>query len=138
MTKTIEEEQPANSKPSPIVTVEPCSLIIFGGSGDLTRRKLLPAVYNLVIDGLLPEKYSVVGIGRKPWSDDEFRQVARDGIEKFSRQSLQQDKWEAFAQRLHYVSGAIDDPNMYQSLRTRMEETRVSPYSVCRVRTSIG
>ena len=119
--------KPDTSQPSPTQShskpnVDPCTLVIFGGSGDLTRRKLLPAVYNLVLDGLLPPNYAVIGIGRKKWSDDEFRNVAKEGIEKFSRQSIQQEKWENFAERLHYVAGAIDDPQLYQDLRTRLEE----------------
>jgi len=119
---TIEQDEPSMMQTRSGPTVEPCTLVIFGGSGDLTRRKLLPAIYNLVLDGSLPSNYAVVGIGRKPWSDDEFRTVAREGIEKFSRQSLQEDKWEEFARRLRYFSGAIDDPNMYQGLRSRIEE----------------
>ncbi|MDE0486373.1 MAG: glucose-6-phosphate dehydrogenase, partial [Nitrospira sp.] len=97
--------------------VEPCTLVIFGGSGDLTRRKLLPAIYNLGLDGLLPSNYAVVGIGRKPWSDDEFRKMAHGGIEQFSRQSFQRDAWQDFARRLHYFSGASEDLTMYERLR---------------------
>ncbi len=122
MTMTIEQDKPSIMQTNSGPTVEPCTLVIFGGSGDLTRRKLLPAIYNLVLDELLPPDYAVVGIGRKTWSDDEFRTVAREGIEKFSRQSIQEDKWEEFARRLRYFSGAIDDPNMYQGLRGRIEE----------------
>ena len=122
MPMVVEQEEPSNMQTSSSAAVEPCTLVIFGGSGDLTRRKLLPAVYNLVLDGSLPPNYTVVGIGRKEWSDDDFRKVAREGIEKFSRQSLQEDKWEEFARRLHYVSGAIEDPKMYHGLRNRIEE----------------
>ena len=102
--------------------VDPCTLVIFGGSGDLTKRKLLPALYNLGLDGLLPANYAVVGIGRKPWSDDEFRKVAYGGVEQFSRQSLQQDAWQDFERRLHYFSGASEDLTMYERLRGRIEE----------------
>ena len=102
--------------------VEPCTLVIFGGSGDLTKRKLLPALYNLGLDGLLPANYAVVGIGRRPWSDDEFRKVAYSGVEQFSRQSLQQDAWQDFERRLHYFSGASEDLTMYERLRGRIEE----------------
>ena len=102
--------------------VAPCTLVIFGGSGDLTKRKLLPALYNLGLDGLLPANYAVVGIGRKPWSDDEFRKVAHGGVEQFSRQSLQQDAWQDFKRRLHYFSGASEDLTMYERLRGRIEE----------------
>lgn len=122
MVTTLEHEHPSSANRLSASSVQPCTLVIFGGSGDLTRRKLFPAVYNLTLDGLLPENYAVVGIGRKPWSDDEFRQVARDSIEKFSRQALQQDKWEEFARRVYYVCGSIDDPALYQGLRSRIEE----------------
>ena len=122
MATTVEQEKPSSVNSTSSPSVEPCTLVIFGGSGDLTRRKLLPAVYNLVLDGLLPENYAVVGIGRKEWSDDDFRNVAREGIEKFSRQSIQHEKWDDFARRLRYVSGAIDDPQMYHNLRGRIEE----------------
>ena len=122
MTRPTQHEQPLTRQPNSGAQVEPCTLVIFGGSGDLTRRKLLPALYNLVLDGLLPSNYAVIGIGRRPWSDDEFRKIARGGIEQFSRQSLQQDTWENFARRLHYFSGASEDLTMYQGLRRRIEE----------------
>ena len=60
--------------------VEPCTLVIFGGSGDLARRRLIPALYNLLLDGLLPAGYTVIGLGRKSMTDDEFRATARDGV----------------------------------------------------------
>ena len=122
MSTTPQNDQATTTSPPSTSNVEPCTLVIFGGSGDLTRRKLLPAVYNLVLDGLLPPNYSVIGIGRKKWSDDDFRNVAKEGIEKFSRQSFQQEKWNDFSQRLHYVAGAIDDSQLYHDLRTRLEE----------------
>ncbi len=123
MTRTIQQqEQPFSRQTGSGVQVEPCTLVIFGGSGDLTRRKLLPALYNLMLDGLLPLNYAVLGIGRKPWSDDEFRKVAHSGIEQFSRQPLQQDTWTDFARRLHYVSGSSEDLTMYQELKNRIEE----------------
>lgn len=125
MTGTIQDEPPARPTGSgarPGLQIAPCTLVIFGGSGDLTRRKLLPALYNLALDGLLPSDYAVIGIGRKPWSDDEFRKVAHGSIEQFSRQSLRQDTWERFARRLHYVAGSSEDVAMYQGLRRRIEE----------------
>ncbi len=123
MTRTIQQEQPFTIQTGlGGARVEPCTLVIFGGSGDLTRRKLLPALYNLALDGLLPPNYAVIGIGRKPWSDDEFRKIARDSIEQFSRQSLRQNTWTDFIRRLHYVSGASEDLTMYQRLHRRIEE----------------
>ena len=61
------------------------TIVIFGGAGDLAHRKLLPALYNLHVDGLLPPRIAIVGVGRKPMSDDAFRDFARSGVESFSR-----------------------------------------------------
>ncbi len=121
MTKTARHDQTLTRQSGPDSPVEPCTLVIFGGSGDLTRRKLLPAIYNLRLDGLLPSNYAIVGIGRKPWSDDTFRKMAQGGIEQFSRQSLQEHTWTDFAQRLHYFSGASEELTMYERLRKRIE-----------------
>ena len=118
---TMERERSSNVKRTSDSSIQPCTLVIFGGSGDLTRRKLFPAVYNLILDGLLPENYAVVGIGRKPWSNEDFRHVGKESIEKFSRQAFQQEPWEELARRLHYVRGSIDDSALYQELRGRIE-----------------
>ena len=118
---TLERERPSNVKRTSDSSIQPCTLVIFGGSGDLTRRKLFPAVYNLILDGLLPENYAIVGIGRKTWSHEDFRHVAKESIEKFSRQAFQQGPWEEFARRLHYVRGSINDSTLYQELRSRIE-----------------
>lgn len=104
------------------LTPEPCTLVIFGGSGDLAKRKLLPAVYNLLLDGVLPPHYAVLGTGRKALSDDDFRKIARDGIAKYSRQKHQDGVWADFERRLFYVAGAIDEPKAYEQLKARLEE----------------
>ena len=103
-------------------SAQPCTLVIFGGSGDLTRRKLLPAVYNLLLDGLLPPDFAVLGLGRKPLSHDDFREIARKGIEQFSRQTMNADKWEDFQRRLFYMSGKIDDPSTFSKMREQIHE----------------
>ena len=102
--------------------VEPCTLVIFGGSGDLAKRRLIPALYNLLLDGLMPSNYVVLGLGRKPMSDDEFRSAVCDGVAKHSRQSLIADTWNAFAHHLFYMAGENDDPNTYVRLKARAEE----------------
>jgi glucose-6-phosphate 1-dehydrogenase len=66
-------------------TPEPCALVIFGASGDLTRRKLVPALYNLDLEQLLPNSISIVGMARRPISTDEFSNQVRDGFNAFSR-----------------------------------------------------
>lgn len=104
------------------LSAEPCTLVIFGGSGDLAKRKLVPAVYNLCLDGVLPSSYAILGLGRKPLSDEDFRATCRDGITKYSRQKLDDEKWKWFEQRLFYLSGGIDDPGTYQNIKTRCEK----------------
>ena len=102
--------------------VEPCTLVIFGGSGDLARRRLIPAVYNLLLDGLLPSNFIVLGLGRTPMGDEEFRAVVRDGVIKHSRRALIEDTWNTFARHLFYLAGENDDPQTYVRLKARAEE----------------
>ncbi|MGH7165607.1 MAG: glucose-6-phosphate dehydrogenase [Nitrospiraceae bacterium] len=102
--------------------VEPCTLIIFGGSGDLARRKLVPALYNLLLDGLLPERLAVLGIGRKPLSDATFRTSSREGVITYSRQSLVQGLWDRFERSLFYLPGGIDEGTTYDSIKKRVEQ----------------
>ncbi len=85
---------------------DPFTLVIFGASGDLTRRKLIPAVYGLFRDGLLPDEFSLIGYARSRMSDESFRVEMRDATSKFVR-SGQFDKrtWEMFASRIHYHRG---------------------------------
>lgn len=101
---------------------EPCTVVIFGGSGDLARRRLVPALYNLLLDGLLPERYTVLGLGRKPLSDQEFRAIAREGVRTFSRQALVESKWADFERHLHYQASAIDEPASYHDIKTAAEK----------------
>lgn len=102
--------------------VEPCTLVIFGGSGDLAKRRLIPALYNLLLDGLMPSNYVVLGLGRTPMSDDEFRSAVRDGVIKHSRQALIEDTWNAFAGHLFYMAGENEDQDTYLRLKARAGE----------------
>jgi glucose-6-phosphate 1-dehydrogenase len=102
--------------------VQSCTLVIFGGSGDLARRRLIPALYNLLLDGLLPANYAVIGLGRKAMTDEEFRDVVREGVKAHSRQELVQAKWGDFEQHLFYLPGDNDDPQTYVALKARAEK----------------
>src|SRR4051794_38302377 len=75
---------------------KPCTLVILGGSGDLSHRKLLPAVYNLALDGVLPTNFAVLGFAIDDLDDERYRAFARDGVEKFSRQPLSEEHWPEF------------------------------------------
>ena len=96
----------------------PASLIfIFGGSGDLNFRKLIPALYNLYIDEWMPEKFSIVGIGRKPFSDDSYRARLLEGIQQFSRRKGEQNgKWAAFSQSVSYLQMDAENAEAYSKL----------------------
>ncbi len=101
---------------------EPTTVVIFGASGDLTQRKLVPALYNLHLDRLLPSSFAVVGVARREMKDDEFREVLRKGIEEHSRRPLDPDLWEEMAARMTYVPGTFEDPAVYEKLRAKLDE----------------
>lgn len=100
----------------------PTVVVIFGASGDLTARKLIPAVYNLGVDGLLPADFFLVGYGRKPIPDEEFRQLARDAIKEFSRRELIDDVWSRIAAQTSYVAGGYDEKPAFDRLATHIAD----------------
>jgi|WetSurMetagenome_2_1015567.scaffolds.fasta_scaffold105504_2 glucose-6-phosphate 1-dehydrogenase len=104
------------------VRPSPSTLVIFGASGDLSRRKLLPGLYNLAVDDVLPERFAIVGLGRTAMTDDEFRSLARRGIEEFSRRTLDEAVWKGFSSRLFFQRGSADEPSSVADLRVRLEE----------------
>jgi glucose-6-phosphate 1-dehydrogenase len=99
-----------------------CALVIFGGGGDLARRKLVPALYNLEVDGLLPEKLIVLGVARTCRTDDAYRAFLREGIETFSRQALDEVRWQRFAERLFYLDGTYGEAATFAALEKRLDE----------------
>ncbi|MEX2274826.1 MAG: glucose-6-phosphate dehydrogenase [Actinomycetota bacterium] len=86
------------------------AIVIFGASGDLTRRKLLPAFYNLFLEGRMPEGFAIVGYARSAFTDDEFRQLAHDAVKEFGKHPPEGHVWSTFAERLAYVPGEFDQP----------------------------
>ena len=100
---------------------EPCTLVIFGASGDLTFRKLVPALYNLAASGDLPPQFKVVGFARRDKSSESFRAELADGNRKFSRQGHSEELWASFAQSVHYHVSEFTDPAGYESLKTLLE-----------------
>ena len=105
--------------------VPPTTLSIFGATGDLARRKLMPALYNLAHEGALPERFNLVGIARKPMSDEEFRAFARESITSFSRRETDSAVLEGLLQRLRYVAFGFGDADGYARLREAIEELDV-------------
>ena len=102
---------------------EPNTVVIFGASGDLTKRKLVPALYNLALEGLLPNNFAVVGFARRPISHQEFRQQMLEGINAFSRnRPAQPALWESFSESIYYSPGKFDDPAAYRRLGEMLDE----------------
>ncbi len=100
-------------------STEPCVMVIFGATGDLTHRKLLPALYNLALEHPLPAGFSVVGFARRPYSDDDFRQQALESINAHSRQKpVNLQVWDSFASGIRYLQSAFHDPKGYEKLNT--------------------
>ena len=97
----------------------PCAMIIFGASGDLTQRKLIPALMNLSRDGLLPRDFAVIGLARRPMSDKDFRLKMDDALRKAKDQ--QPNLWEKLQPRLFYLSGDLHEPATFAGLRDRLQ-----------------
>ncbi len=103
--------------------LEPCVLVIFGAAGDLTRRKLIPALYNLTREKALDERFGVIGYSRSEQSDDAYRGILQEAVERYSRtQPIEAPVWQEFSQRIGYVAGNFEDPEGYAALRQRLEQ----------------
>ena len=99
----------------------PTTLVIFGASGDLAARKLLPAVYNLLLAGLLPQRLRVIGVSRDEHLD-AFRKRTREALETYSRTELTEESWAALEPKLEFVYGDFTDPKMFEELAAQISE----------------
>jgi glucose-6-phosphate 1-dehydrogenase len=97
--------------------VHPTTLVIFGATGDLAKRKLLPALYNLAHEGSLPERFNLIGVSRRDTPDEDFRREMREAIEHYSRTPPKPEVLEALLENVRYVAGVFDDPSVYGALR---------------------
>ncbi|MCE7986562.1 MAG: glucose-6-phosphate dehydrogenase [Caldilinea sp. CFX5] len=104
----------------------PTTIVIFGASGDLTRRKLMPALYNSFCKQRLPEKLWIVGFARRPWDDAAFRKPLQSGVQEFSS-SYEEDSWRAFAERLRYFQGNLDVAEDYARLGNFLHDVEGGP-----------
>jgi glucose-6-phosphate 1-dehydrogenase len=103
--------------------VPECAMVIFGATGDLTRRKLMPALYRLAYDRRLSAGFAVIGTGRRPLSDDDFRDQMKEAVRKFSEDTpLDEDVWRSFAAGLFFLSGDIDDPALYPRIAQKLAD----------------
>src|SRR5258705_7064746 len=101
--------------------IEPCSIVIFGASGDLTARKLIPALYHLFIQKQLPDPFRIIGFARREKTDESWREEMRDALAKFSRtKNIDATQWKAFAANIVYCQGEFGDEGAYRGLSDRL------------------
>ena len=100
----------------------PCVMVIFGATGDLTARKLIPALYNLAKANLLSREFAIVGVAREQLTSEQFRAQISDKIEKFIGEKVDRSLWEWLTRRLYYVSGNFNDPTTYTRLVDALAE----------------
>jgi len=100
---------------------EPCTLVIFGATGDLTHRKLIPALYNLAAEGALPPAVSIIGFARRDKTSEQFRTELEEAARKFSRTPLDEELWKSFASSVHYHRSPFDDAEGYRTLAAEMD-----------------
>lgn len=96
---------------------EPCAIVIFGAAGDLTKRLLLPALYNLACSNLLPQEFAIVGVAHTPMSQDDFRSKLNRDIHEFATVAVDDRLWQQFEQRSYYLHGEFQDAKTYQQLQ---------------------
>ncbi len=101
---------------------DPCIMVIFGAAGDLTRRKLIPALYNLAKAELLSREFAIVGIAHSPMSTEDFRKKLADDIRHYAGSEVDPGIWEWFTSRLYYITAEFDDKNVYSQLKTTLEK----------------
>ena len=100
----------------------PSSLIIFGVTGDLSRKKLMPAVYDLANRGLLPPGFALVGFARRDWDNQDFEKVVYDAVKQYARTPFDDDVWRQLAQGIRFVQGEFDDPEAFERLEATIAE----------------
>ncbi|HEX6621793.1 MAG TPA: glucose-6-phosphate dehydrogenase, partial [Solirubrobacteraceae bacterium] len=102
--------------------VHPTTLVIFGATGDLAKRKLLPALYNLAHEGALPERFNLIGVSRSDHAHEEFREQAHEAIKEFSRREPDPAVLDKLLDEVRYVPGMFDDASVYATLGTALDE----------------
>ncbi len=98
------------------------TMVIFGGTGDLARRKLIPALYNMQLEGKLPEKFSVIGLGRKERATADYRKMLSTAVAEYSLQTWDADLWDSFAAKIEYISGDVKDPASFNIIKTFIQD----------------
>ena len=103
----------------------PSALVIFGVTGDLSRMKLMPAVYDLANRGLLPPGFALVGFARRDWEDQDFAEVVHDSVRQYARTPFREETWKQLLQGIRFVSGEFGDADAFRRLRETVEKLDV-------------
>ncbi len=104
------------------VDIDPFTMVIFGGTGDLCRRKLMPTLYHLCIDQNLPDDFSIIGFASSKRSDEEYRELMKKAIQDFSKDTFSTERWDMFSRHLYYISGDFKDKNSFSLLSEMLEK----------------
>ena len=100
----------------------PCGMVLFGVTGDLSRKKVMPAIYDLANRGLLPPGFSLVGFARRDWADQDFAQIVHDSVKEHARTEFREEVWKQLAEGFRFVPGDFDDDLAFDTLRQTIEE----------------
>src|SRR5258708_13829005 len=119
----IEKELPVPEASAQPRQTGPCVMVIFGATGDLTARKLFPALYNLAQSNMLSQDFAIIGVGRNDFSTEQFRQVMGENLQNFGTSTVKADLRDWLLQRLYYVTGDFKDPKLYTNLTKALAET---------------
>lgn len=104
----------------------PCGMVLFGVTGDLATKKVMPAIFDLANRGLLPPTFSLVGFARRDWLDEDFTQIVHDAVREHSRTPFREEIWQQLAEGIRFVAGDLADPAAYQDLKAAIAELDVS------------
>src|SRR3712207_6128703 len=97
-------------------------MVLFGVTGDLSRKKIMPAIYDLANRGLLPPGFALVGFARRDWADQDFAQVVHDSVKEHARTPFREEVWQQLSEGVRFVSGEFDDDAAFDRLRETIED----------------
>src|ERR1043165_9471653 len=103
----------------------PCAVVIFGVTGDLARKKLMPAIYDLANRGLLPPSFALVGFARRDWADEDFGKIVFDAVKQHARTPFRQEVWDRLAEGFRFVQGTFDDDESFERLKDTLHKLDV-------------
>ena len=100
----------------------PCALVLFGVTGDLATKKIMPAIYDLANRGLLPPGFSLVGFARRDWAHEDFCKIVHESVRAHARTPFREEVWRSLAKGIRFVPGTFDDPKAFDLLRETVQE----------------